>query len=311
MGGGYNCIIPIELFRPGRAKGYIRHCPPRIVLPGLRLIATATPNYGATKVRRFVFVPGAVAALVICLTISATPLARADGLSEQQGKAILNELRQIRQILERMERRNISVTPRKGSRSRPANAKVSSKGRPALGAANAPVTLVEFTDYQCPYCKRFFDTTFPKLKSKYIDTGKVRLVVKDLPLPFHVHARKAALAAHCAGDQGRFWDMHHVLYKNAGKLEEAALSKYAAGLALDTKKFRDCLESGKHRKAIEADIAQARAAGIRGTPAFVLGATTDDFVEGKYIRGAQKFATFESEINRVLRRIAKRQLQRP
>jgi protein-disulfide isomerase len=227
----------------------------------------------------------------------------AEGLTEQQGQAILNELRQIRQLLQRMERRGASVASQHRPQAAPVKAKVSSKGRPLLGDPDAPLTLVEFTDYQCPFCNRFFKTTFPALKKAYIDTGKVRFVVKDLPLPIHKNARKAAQAAHCAGDQGRFWAMHDTLYENAAELEETALLGYAEALSLDLPAFRGCLASDRHFAAIDGDAAEAAAAGIRGTPGFVLGLTTDDFIDGVHIRGAQPFAAFDKQIKALLQKV--------
>lgn len=255
--------------------------------------------------RQVAFLFGIALVLGVVLSPANVAPARADGLTERQGQAILNELRQIRQLLQRMERSGAAVTAQPRRRPVAANMRVSSKGRPTLGDPDAPITLVEFTDYQCPFCNRFFKTTFPALKKAYIDTGKMRFVVKDLPLAFHANARKAAQAAHCAGDQGKFWAMHDILYSNATRLQEAALAGYADRISLDLPAFLGCLESGRHLATIDSDAAEAGAAGIRGTPSFVLGPSTDDVIGGVHIRGAQPFAVFEGQIKALLQKVAR------
>ncbi len=243
-----------------------------------------------------------LAVLLGMVAVASAPV-RAEGLTEEQGRAILNELRQIRQILQKMERSGAAVAGQPRRQPTPAQASVSSRGRPSLGDPDAPITLVKFTDYQCPYCKRFYRNTFPALKEAYVDTGKLRFVVRDLPLAFHANARKAAQAAHCAGDQGRFWAMHDLLYENATNLQEAALPGYAEQLSLDVPDFLDCLDSDRHLAAIDSDAAEANKSGIRGTPGFVLGPSSDDVIEGPHIRGAQPLATFENHIRALLREI--------
>lgn len=131
----------------------------------------------------------------------------------------------------------------------PPTARVSIEDAVALGMADAPVTVVEFTDYQCPYCLRFVENTFPKLKEAFIDTGKVRWVVRDMPLGFHRNARKAAQAAHCAGEQDKFWEMRSVLFANAKQLEETNLPRYAETIGLNPSEFEECLASDRYLAA--------------------------------------------------------------
>jgi protein-disulfide isomerase len=146
--------------------------------------------------------------VLLFLLVSGRPTVAETQITERQGDAIVNELRQIRQTLEKMQKEQggaqAGAAPQAGAASPTTRAKVSTKGRPALGSDNAPVTMVEFADYQCPFCERFFATTLPSLKKEYIETGKIRLVMKDLPLPMHSSARLAALAAQCATEQGKF-----------------------------------------------------------------------------------------------------------
>src|SRR5215467_14564028 len=110
-------------------------------------------------------------------------------------------------------------------------------GELALGRATAPLTMVEFTDYQCPYCRGFQATVWPKLKSEYIDTGRLRYIARDLPLAIHAAAAPAAEAAHCAGDQGKFWDMHAALLGGAADLTAGGIERRAQALGLDLARF--------------------------------------------------------------------------
>ena len=173
---------------------------------------------------------------------------------------------------------------------------------PFLGRADAPVTIVEFSDYQCPFCQRFFATTLPALKAEYIATGKVRYVFRDYPIDqIHPHARKAAEAAHCAGDQGKFWEMHDVLFRNSSALAGPQLVDHARAVGLDTATFSECISSGRHAARVEQGAKDAAAAGVQGTPGFVIGkTTTGDIIEGTPIRGAQPFDTFRQIIDRAL-----------
>src|SRR2546425_11198883 len=131
---------------------------------------------------------------------------------------------------------------------------------PVLGRADAPVPLVESPDYQCPFCQRFFATTLPALKKDYIDTGKLRFVYRDFPLEMHPHAREAAVAAHCAGEQGKYWEMHDALFQYQAALAPAQLAERARALGLDSSRFDQCLTSGRHTASIERGLADGAAA---------------------------------------------------
>jgi protein-disulfide isomerase len=193
---------------------------------------------------------------------------------------------------------------------RPAQARAAATGpvrtnvtdAPSLGRADAPVTIVEFSDYQCPFCKRFYTTTLPALKKDYIDAGKVRYVFRDFPLEeLHSHARKAAEAAHCAGEQGKYWQMHDALFQNQGTLELPQLAEHARAVGLDSLLFNRCMSSGRNAARINQGLADGAAAGVQGTPGFVIGSTkTGDIVEGTFIRGAQPLNTFRQIIEHLL-----------
>jgi protein-disulfide isomerase len=160
--------------------------------------------------------------------------------------------------------------------------------------------MVEFVDYECPYCRRFFKGPYQKLKRDYIDPGMVRLVVVDMPLPFHRLARKAAQAAHCAGDQGRFWEMHDFLFGGSAGLTDGGLLAYAEQAKLDLEAFRACRDSDRHLERIDLDTSAARSAGITGTPAFIIGRSQGDRVSGPHIRGALPYRVFQGHIESLL-----------
>jgi len=216
----------------------------------------------------------------------------AEGLTKEQGDAILQELRSIRELLQKQQK---ATRPRK-----PTNARVSIGNSPSLGQTDAPVTMVEFTDYQCPYCKRFHDSTFKKLQKKYIDTGKMRYVSMDLPLNFHQQARPAAHAARCAADQDKFWQMRSTLFSNSRALGKDALMGYAGDLSLDTETFQACMEDKRHQREINRNVQVARGAGFTGTPSFVIGKNVGGQVSGTVLIGAKPLAEFESQIQRLL-----------
>ena len=193
--------------------------------------------------------------------------------------------------------------PAQGARAAPTGpVRANVADAPSLGRADAPVTIVEFSDYQCPFCGRFFATTLPALKTEYVETGKVRYVFRDYPIDqLHPHARKAAEAAHCAGEQGKYWEMHDMLFQNATALALPLLAEHARRVGLDAAKFDECLSSGRHATRVGRGIADAAAAGVKGTPGFVIGKTTaGDVIEGTSVRGAQPLDTFRQIIDQIL-----------
>jgi protein-disulfide isomerase len=220
------------------------------------------------------------------------------GITQEQGAAILQELRSMRELLEQMSRQQ--ARPAQTASPAPDTARVSAKDRPAIGAPDAPVTVVEFTDYECPFCKRFHQTTFKSLKRDYIDTGKVRWVVLDLPLPIHPNAGKTAQAAHCAGEQDKFWEMRAVLFDNAPTPDPESLAGYGQQLGLDKQTFEDCLISDRYLGQIGNDSEAAAGNRITGTPTFIIGKSGGDWIEGKRIIGAQSYAVFDGAIRLVL-----------
>jgi len=169
-----------------------------------------------------------------------------------------------------------------------------------MGSDSAPVTLVEFSDFQCQYCAVFRTKVFPRIKTKFIDTGKLRFIHRHLPLSFHKNARSAAQAAVCAGDQGQYWALSDLLFSRASCLDCQGVMEFSKTLNLDRNKFEACMSSNSHIAEIEEDIESAGRLDIEGTPSFVLGTTKEKSVDGIVLRGIMPFAKFEAEINAVL-----------
>ena len=170
----------------------------------------------------------------------------------------------------------------------------------SIGRDDAPLTMVEFADYQCPFCKRFHTDTFAELKKNYIDTGKVRFISRDLPLSFHPNALNAAQAAHCAGEQGKFWEMRDALISHAEELAHDSIVKYASGISLNMAAFSSCLDGEKYKALLQKEIADAGSLSISGTPTFVLGRVSGDKLIGQRIVGAMSYSAFEGEIKKSL-----------
>ena len=223
--------------------------------------------------------------------------AHAEPMTQQQGEAILSELREIKQLLAKQ------AAPGAPSNAAPAPARTLSVKAPAthvMGNPNAPITLVAFTDFQCPYCARFEASTFPELKKKYIDTGKMRYVLRDVPLEFHPLAINAAQSVHCAGDQDKYWEMKDRVFKNQSRIDTESLAGYARDLGLDVAQYQKCMADNKYLAAINADKQYAQSLGISGTPSFVVGKQAGDVVDGRLIVGAQGLGVFERAIDEAL-----------
>lgn len=177
---------------------------------------------------------------------------------------------------------------------------VSTKGVAMLGDSTAPVTIVEFTDFQCPFCGRHATTTLPALRNGDIKTGKVRYIVRDLPISeIHPWAQKAAVAARCARAQSQeaYWRYHDALFSNQRALADSLFALLASRAQLDTASFIRCSNSHQYDQEVEKDRAEAMSLGLNSTPSFVIGPTTKDgSVTGQVIVGAQPLAQFETAI---------------
>ena len=188
---------------------------------------------------------------------------------------------------------------------------VSTDDDPVMGDKNAPLTLIEFSDYECPFCKRSFTDVFPELKKNYIDTGKVKLVFRDYPLPFHPNGQKEAEAAECArslSDDAMYFKFHDQIFtkttSNGTGLALTELPNIAKSLGLNVTQFQQCLDSDKFKKEVEKDIADGSAAGVSGTPSYFIGASTKDGkISGKMLVGAQPFSAFKTLIEEELKNV--------
>jgi protein-disulfide isomerase len=163
---------------------------------------------------------------------------------------------------------------------------------PIKGDANAPVTIVEFSDFQCPFCGRFYKQTLPLIEKEYINTGKVKLIFRDFPLNFHENAQKAAEAAECADEQGKFWEYHDKIFENQKKLDMTSLKGYAAEIGLDIEKFDSCIDTGKYSSEVQKDFNDGSRYGVSGTPTF--------FINGIKLVGAYPFDAFKQIIDAEL-----------
>lgn len=162
---------------------------------------------------------------------------------------------------------------------------------PIKGDKNAKVTIIEFSDFECPFCEKV-QPTLKKVMDKY--AGKARLVFRDFPLSFHKNAQKSSEAAQCANEQGKFWEYHDKLYVNQKALAVSDLKKYAVDLGLDVSKFNQCLDSNKFAEEVKKDLTDGEKAGVDGTPAF--------FINGRKLVGAQPYEAFEKIIEEELKK---------
>lgn len=190
----------------------------------------------------------------------------------------------------------------------------------SMGDPNAPIKIEQFADFQCPFCERFYRETEPLLKQYYIDTGKVHFVYRSFGnfvsdnkariqgTPATTESQDAALAAYCAGDQDKFWEMHahlfgNVLGEDVGSFTGERLKKIAETAGLDMDAFNSCYDSGKYEDRVQQDLEDGQAAGVNGTPGFVVTYTVNGETKTKLIEGAQPFTTFQQELEAALNEI--------
>lgn len=198
---------------------------------------------------------------------------------------------------------NVIQQPPQGLPSPSAKVEVSVDDDPVLGEDDAPVTIIEFSDYQCPFCRKFWQDTFTQLKKDYIDTGKAKFVYRDFPLGFHPMAIPAAEAANCAREKGgdeAYFKMHDKMFEEQNKLDGGSVQSTVQFTKDDLKKWAkdigynidSCLDSGKYAQEVQNDFADGGSAGVQGTPAF--------FINGRLLSGAQPYAAFKQAIDAEL-----------
>jgi protein-disulfide isomerase len=208
--------------------------------------------------------------------------------AEQQ--QIISRLEELKQILQ-------------SNSQPPPVSSVSVRGEMFRGDSGARVAIIEYSDFECPYCGQYERNTSPQILEHYIKTAKVKLFYRDLPLPMHPHALSATSAARCAGEQGKYWEMHDSLFAKQTALSDPALLERAKTLGLDANKFTECFSSDKYSDDLRKSVAEAQRMGIDGTPTFFIGTIgrDGDVVNiSKRIIGARSFETFQSALDEVL-----------
>ncbi|MBL8535569.1 MAG: thioredoxin domain-containing protein [Betaproteobacteria bacterium] len=246
--------------------------------------------------------------LIVCVVLSATPVH-----AEEAAPADLREeVRRMRQELDALRqdmqaiKQALSAARRGGTGWEKVDpSPLDPEDSPMLGSADAPLVLVEFSDYQCPYCGRHFAETFPQIKREFVDSGKLRYLVAEMPLErIHPLALKAAQAARCAGDQGKFWEMHARLFSKQRELEP--WSAHAQAVGVDETRFGRCMEDESVQKRIRANVEGAVQAGVSSTPTFLLAKSTDDGLRVvRRLRGAAPYSMFKSEIEAALAEVGR------
>ncbi len=239
-------------------------------------------------------IPGVAAAALIVVFILLRPdiLQPADSMAKL-GKEV--EGLKLGQAAILQEVASISRTIQGGSRQQgpKRNVVLKAAGAEVMGDAKARVAIIEFSDYQCPFCRRYFRNTMPKLLEDYIATGKVKYVLRDFPLTsIHPEAFKAAVAARCAGDQGKYKEMHDRFFAKQVTLRQADWAAHAKAVGLNAGDFEACMESKRHEAAVKKDMEEAIAAGVRGTPTFFIGpldAEGSPMRAGNVVTGAQPY----------------------
>jgi len=184
--------------------------------------------------------------------------------------------------------------------------KISTDNDPVIGKLDAPITIIEFSDFQCPFCAKFHIDTLPSIMNEYIKNGQVKLVFRDFPIQsIHPNALPASVAAECANEQGKFKEMHDLLFENQREWNNqntndviSTFNQYASKMNLEEEKFDSCLRNGKYIEEIQKDLDDGRAYGISGTPGFFVGNDQIGFIE---LKGAQPFENFKKVIDSQLK----------
>jgi protein-disulfide isomerase len=216
----------------------------------------------------------------------------------KQGQAeIRKELQELKDLL------RARLTPRPAS-AVPENLVLTVAGAPLMGDRNAKVTLFDFSDYQCPFCRRHVQQTLPEIVKDYVRTGKVRYVFRDFPIAsLHPKAHKLHEAAYCAGEQDKYWEMHARLFENPQGAELKDLVGHAQALALDVPRFEGCVASEKYVSKVRQGVTDGQSAGVNGTPTFFVGLTDVNDARVKpsqVIRGAQAYPVFKQILETLL-----------
>lgn len=257
----------------------------------------------------FALLIGLLAVLATAQTTPAKP-ARRSGAANKEQEELRNDIRELKRGQEEIRKELLEIKKllleEPAAKTGPPE-KISIAARPARGSETARIVVVEFSDYQCPFCALFFRQTLPQLDQEYIRTGKIKYVFNNVPLDqIHPAAFKAAEAAECAGDQSKFWEMHDKIFTNPRSLSAADLTTHARAIGLDLNVFSQCLDQGKNTASVRAGLSLAEKVGVDGTPTFVIAlADTRNPLDPNVkvlsiISGAQPFAVFKSALDKAL-----------
>ena len=254
-----------------------------------------------------------------CLVFSSLPVAAADTQSElaelrAEVQALRQEQKELRNELAELSKRVADSAPAASEGPPPTTRRAPEPFQPReleigeapfKGAPDAPVQLIAYNDYQCTYCARHSRQTMPELTAHFLDSGKLKLVMREFPIPnLGPRAEAAAQAAVCAADAGGYWEMHDLLFENQRRLADSDLRGYAAGIGIDSEVFARCLDSEHVKDRIQHDIEEGLQLGVRATPSFALGLTNpsdpDKVTITRMVVGARDFEFFATEINALL-----------
>jgi len=235
-----------------------------------------------------------VVAIAIATFIGGYSLGTMDNSSSLSGE-------ELKEIISEINSNTIPQPTQQAAPTAPSKFDVSIDGQPIIGDPNAPVTIIEFSDFQCPFCSRFHEQTLPTIMENYIDTGKVKFVYRDLPLSFHPNANPASIAAECANEQGKFWEYHNMLFEKQSEWQSLAseeffssAKQFATDIDLNPGSFESCLSSSEVASKVRQDSLDAASLGATGTPTFFIGNEKDGFVK---MVGAQPYSAFQTEID--------------
>jgi len=222
-----------------------------------------------------------------CLVVNAQTPGKEQGATLDQ---ILAEVRDLRRLIE---------SGAAGQNAQPVRMSLDTTGLPAIGAVSARFVIVEFTDYECPFCRQFHQLTYADLKQQYIDTGTVRFYSVNFPLEKHARALTVAQATQCAHDQRVFFALQDQIFANPERLDNGTMLAYAARIKMDQLLFRQCLESGKYISQIQQSVKSYLEKGVQGTPSFLVGKNTGTTIDGELITGAVPFGIFQKKLKEI------------
>ena len=256
-----------------------------------------------------IFRPAGIFIAFITLALVSTPLAAG---TKEELQALRTEIETLQTGQEQIQKdlAEIKKLLQQGARAAPGQqqfkpVEIELSNVVYKGENDAPVTLLEYSDYHCPFCSRHAKTVLPQLLADYVDTGKVRFIMREYPIPnLHPRAVAASEAALCAGEQDAYWGMHDALFANQRSTTDENFREFAAGLDIDVATFSECMDDDRHMAQIRTDQAEGQKLGVTGTPSFVLGRTDPEDSSKvnltKFIRGAQGLPAFVAAIDELL-----------